>query len=130
VSGKKMSLADFKGKAVIVNLWATWCPPCVAELPSLDRLQGKMKDKGLVIIPISMDRGDSIAPVEKFLKKQGVMHLSLYWDKDHQIPEAWRYDGIPVSFLVAKDGHLVKKVEGNYVWDKGTMLKMAEDLSR
>ena len=121
--GKPATLADFKGQPLVVNLWATWCPPCVGELPSLDKLQAKMRAKGLKVIAISMDKGNGMETVTKFLHKQRIEHLTPYWDKDRQVMEAFNIEDLPVSYLVSRDGTIVKKYEGPYAWDKGETLK-------
>jgi thiol-disulfide isomerase/thioredoxin len=126
--GSKLSLADFKGRPVIVNLWATWCPPCIAELPSLDKLQAKMTGKGLAVVAIALDRGEDMTPVTDFLRKQRIEHLTPYWDKDRQVREAWNAENLPVSYLIDRNGVIVKKLEGTFVWDKGEMLKTVRKL--
>ena len=128
-AGKAATLADFKGQPLVVNLWATWCPPCVGELPSLDRLQAKMKGK-LKVVTISTDRGDDMSAVTKFLHKQRIEHLSPYWDKDRQAMEAFEADNLPVSFLVSRDGTIIKRLDGPAVWDKGDMLKDIQALAK
>ncbi len=125
-AGKAVTLADFKGHPVLVNLWATWCPPCVAELPSLDKLQAKLKNKGLIVVAISMDHGDDMTPIAKFLHKQRIEHLSPYWDKDRAVSEAWHAEDLPVSYFIGKDGKVVKKYEGTFTWDKGEMYRAVE----
>lgn len=126
--GAAATLADFKGQPMVINLWATWCPPCVGELPSLDRLQAKMKSKGLKVIAISMDKGDNMDAVTKFLQKRRIEHFAPYWDKDRQVMEAFEVENLPVSFLVSRDGKIVKRLEGPAVWDKGDALKSVQEL--
>lgn len=120
-AGQKMTLDAFKGKYVLINLWATWCPPCVVELPSLDNLQAKLKDKNFQVVAISMDRSD-MATIMSFLQKRGIERLQPYWDKERQISMQWKYDGLPVSFLVDPDGNVLKSYEGSSTWDKGPLL--------
>ena len=126
--GKVATLADFKGQPLIVNLWATWCPPCLGEMPSLDKLQAKMKKKDLKVVAISMDRGDTLAVVTKFLRKKRIEHLAPYWDKDRQVMEAWHVENLPVSYLISRDGKIIEKYEGPVVWDKGDVLKDVQRL--
>lgn len=118
---RETTLDDFKGQVVLVNLWATWCPPCVAELPSLDRLQGKLKDKNFRVVAISIETDRK--KVTKFLEAQGIENLAPYMDKEHDIQSKWTYSGIPTSFLLDKDGKLVKTYNGAYEWDKGDIFK-------
>lgn len=121
-SDKKVTLEDFKGKVVLVNLWATWCTPCVAELPSLDRLQKALPADKFVIVAISMDTS-SMKAVGDFLKKRGIKNLDVYWDKDRQLPLKWKYDGLPTSFLLDRDGNTIARYDGPYVWDQDPVLK-------
>jgi thiol-disulfide isomerase/thioredoxin len=129
-SGKKVTLADFSGRPVLVNLWATWCMPCVAELPALDRLQAKLRDTKLAVVIISMDRGENMNPVKEFLEKHRIEHLSPYWDKDREVMTQWTHAGLPVTFLIDREGRLAGKYEGPFEWDQGRMLKTVEDLAR
>jgi thiol-disulfide isomerase/thioredoxin len=115
-------LSDFRGSVLLVNLWATWCPPCVVELPSLDLLQAKLGDRNFRVITISMDRGDA-AKIPAFLKERGVERLPAYWDKDYDIPRKWTYGGLPASFLIGADGRLIEKFEGPRKWDSGEVFE-------
>lgn len=119
---QKTTLADFRGNVVLVNLWATWCTPCVAELPSLDKLQAKLDEKGLKIVAISMDRKGGMEEVKAFLAKHGADHLAPYLDKDRQILGNWKYEGIPVSFLIDAQGRLRETLAGPYEWDTPKMV--------
>lgn len=125
VGGRKFTLADFRGKVVLVNLWATWCPPCVAELPSLDRLQALLKDRNFAVVAISLDRGD-MKTVTDFLEKRGVEHLTAYWDRDRDVPLKWKYEGLPVSFLLDEKGAVIEKFDGPREWHEGDVFRQIE----
>lgn len=120
-SDAPVTLDQFKGKAVLVNLWATWCPPCVHELPALDRLQEKMGGK-LAVVALSVDTSSS-AELEAFLTAKGVKTLAVYSDRDKQVPLKWKYDGLPTSYLIDKNGNILRRYEGPYAWDQDEMLK-------
>ena len=122
IDGKDVDLSQFKGKVVLVNIWATWCPPCVAEMPMLDHLQKMMPFDKFTVVAISMDT-TSMKMVTDFLKKQHIQNLTPYWDKDRQIPLKWKYEGLPTSFLLDRNGNLIKQYDGPYEWDRGDMLK-------
>lgn len=122
---QKIELSAFKGKVVLVNLWATWCPPCVVELPALDNLQARLKDKDFKVVAIALDRS-SITTVESFLRGRDITHLTPYWDKERQVPMKWRYDGLPTSFLLDKEGNVVQRFDGPYTWDKGDIADKIE----
>lgn len=121
-AGEKTRLNDFRGQVLLVNLWATWCPPCVVELPALDTLQAKLKDKNFRVVAISLDR-TSATNVISFLKGRGIEQLNVYWDKDRQIPAKWQYSGIPTTFLVDAAGNVVETFDGPYEWDRGPVFE-------
>ncbi|HCS23200.1 MAG TPA: hypothetical protein DIW20_05545, partial [Rhodospirillaceae bacterium] len=105
--------------------WATWCPPCVAELPALDSLQAKLRDKGLHVVAVSLDR-KPLADVAAFLEERRVEQMKLYVDTDRQIPLKWQYAGVPASFLIGRDGVVIEQFDGPREWDKGEMLTKIE----
>jgi thiol-disulfide isomerase/thioredoxin len=118
--GVQKQLADFKGKLVLVNLWATWCAPCVEEMPSLDRLQAKLGDK-LTILAISEDRqGEKV--VSPFLAKIGIQHLAIFLDPKSAATNEFGAQGLPTSYLIARDGTIIGKEEGGATWDSGEMI--------
>jgi len=110
-------LPDFNGKVVLVNLWATWCTPCVGELPSLDRMQAKLGAKGLQVVAISIE--PDLPKVKDFLKSHGIEHIAAYVDKDREVPSKWTYAGVPTSYLLAANGKLLHTFNGPAEWDKG-----------
>ncbi|HEX3970340.1 MAG TPA: TlpA disulfide reductase family protein [Stellaceae bacterium] len=118
--GTQKQLADFKGKLVLVNLWATWCGPCVEEMPSLDRLQAKLGDK-LTVLAISEDRqGETV--VAPFLQKNAIQHLAIFLDPQSAATSALGAQGLPTSYLIARDGTIVGKEEGGATWDSSEMI--------
>ena len=118
--GATKQLADFKGKLVLVNLWATWCGPCVEEMPSLQRLQTQLGDK-LTILAISEDRQGETA-VAPFLAKNGIQHLAIFLDPKSAATNELGAQGLPSSYLIARDGTIVGKEEGGAAWDSAEML--------
>jgi len=118
--GVQKHLAEFKGKLVLVNLWATWCAPCVEEMPSLDRLQAKLGDK-LTILAISEDRqGEKV--VSPFLAKIGIQHLAIFLDPKSAASNGFGAQGLPSSYLIARDGTIVGKEEGGAQCDEPAMI--------
>jgi thiol-disulfide isomerase/thioredoxin len=118
--GAPKQLADFKGKLVLVNLWATWCGPCVEEMPSLDRLQAHLGDK-LMVLAISEDRqGETV--VAPFLAKNGIQHLAIFLDPQAAATSGFGAQGLPSSYLIARDGTIVGKEEGGATWDDPAIL--------
>lgn len=118
--GGKLTLADFRGRAVLLNLWATWCVPCRAEMPALDRLQAAKGDQSFEVVAVNVDT----ARLERraaFLDSVGVKALARYADPSGDAFETLRRDGkalgLPVTLIIDKDGCEVGAVEGGIKWD-------------
>lgn len=114
--GQAMTLADFKGRVVLLNLWATWCAPCVKEMPSLDRLQAAMGGKDFEVVALSLDRGGK-NQVQPFFEKTGVRHLAMYLDPKSTAMTAFKPRGLPITYLIGRDGTLLGRIEGGAEWD-------------
>jgi thiol-disulfide isomerase/thioredoxin len=108
-------LADFRGRIVLVNLWATWCEPCIREMPSLDRLRAALPGEDLAIVLVSQDRGGDkvVAP---FLDKLGLA-IKTYLDPKSTVGHAFEVRGLPTSILIDRDGRELGRVEGALEWD-------------
>lgn len=126
-SEHQVSLENFKGKAVLVNLWASWCVPCITELPALDRLQKKLPNDKFMVVAVSLDKL-SLQEVQAFLRGKGIKNLEVYLDKDRQVPLKWTYEGLPTSFLLDQTGAIVERYDGPYDWDRGPILKKIKAL--
>jgi len=114
LSGESVSLKDHKGKVVIVNFWATWCPPCRMEIPGMNELYGKLGEKGLIIIGISSD--PNIATIEKYLESQPINFIVLH-DPDNRVAEKdYKVYSLPTSYVIDRDGVLIRKIFGAYDW--------------
>ena len=114
--GRKTDLSDFAGRTVLLNLWATWCAPCVKEMPSLDRLQAALGGRDFQVVTLSVDRGGRDT-VEPFLKKLGVQNLGLYLDPPNASMSALGLRGLPTTLLVGPDGLEIGRIEGEVAWD-------------
>jgi thiol-disulfide isomerase/thioredoxin len=107
---KSVNLADFKGKVLIINFWATWCPPCRSEIPDFIKLQKEYGSKGLQIIGLAVDAGGAKV-VSDFGKEMGINYVSLL--ADAQTQQAYGgIRGIPATFIVDRKGQIVKKYLG------------------
>jgi thiol-disulfide isomerase/thioredoxin len=126
VDGKTASLADFKGKPVVVNLWATWCQPCLKEMPSLDRLQAALDDK-LAVAAISEDHGGA-ERVGPFVAAMGLRKLKIYLDPQSDVGHAFHVRGLPTSIVIDARGRVVGRVEGAAEWDSATMMAVLRPL--
>ena len=113
---KPMKLSDFKGKVVLLNFWATWCTPCVKEMPSLDRLQAEMPRDRFLVIPISLD-GPSRPKVAPFYKEQRLTSLRIYYDKGRKAMSTLGVTLLPTSILVDPEGRELGRREGDADWD-------------
>ena len=97
--GKTLSLEDFRGKVVLINFWATWCAPCIEEMPSLARLANALQGQDFVVLAISIDRGGA-AVTRPFLDKLGAGTLATYVDVSGRAPAAFKAPGLPTSILI------------------------------
>ena len=120
LAGNPASLSEFNGKVVLVNLWATWCGPCLREMPSLEQLQSRLGDK-IVVVAISEDRGGS-KTVEPFVGKLGLKSVKIYLDPKSAVERAFKVQGLPTSFLIDREGRVLGRVEGAAEWDKPKLL--------
>ena len=114
--GRKTDLSDFAGRTVLLNLWATWCGPCVKEMPSLDRLQATLGGRDFQVVALSVDRGGRDT-VEPFFKKLGIQNLEVYLDPPNASMSALGPRGLPTTLLVGPDGQEMGRVEGGVEWD-------------
>jgi len=113
---RKIRLADFRGKVILVNLWATWCTPCRKEMPALDRLEAKLGGPDFAVLAISIER-DGVAKVRAFYGETGVKALRVYIDAQGEASAAIRSPAIPTSVLVARDGREIGRLYGAAEWD-------------
>ena len=113
--GKRLRLADYRGKVVFLNFWATWCPPCREEMPAMERLYRRFRDRGLVVLAVSVD-AEGAAAVTPFVRER---KLSYPIGLDPAMALAGKYDvrALPSSFLVDRRGNLVAAALGPREWD-------------
>jgi thiol-disulfide isomerase/thioredoxin len=114
--GQPVTLESFHGKVVLLNIWATWCPPCVAEMPALDKLQADLGAEGLAVVAVSTDP-QGIKKSAPFFRRAGITHLDLYNDTRDALPQALKVIGLPISVLIDRDGHVVGRMDGPAQWD-------------
>ena len=123
--GNQLSLADFRGKVVILNLWATWCAPCRREMPSLDRLQAAHGDDGLQVLPLSLDRGE-IDKIEAFYEEVGLPNLGIYHDPKAAAGRAFGAYGLPTTIVIDREGREIGRLLGPAEWDSDEALALVQ----
>lgn len=121
--GQSISLADFHGKVVLLNVWATWCAPCRREMPTLDRLQARLGGPEFEVVALSIDRS-GLMVVEKFYEMVGVRNLRKYLDKNNNAMLRLFVTGIPTTLLIDKKGREVGRFVGPAEWDGPEIVKL------
>lgn len=124
LSGQAVNLADLRGEVVLLNIWATWCPPCVEEMPSMQRLYEVLEERGLRVVAVSIDASPGMkdltgrpgGDVGAFVRRMGLT-FDIWHDPAGDIQRIYRTTGIPESFLIDRNGTIIKKVIGATEWD-------------
>ncbi len=123
--GNERSLADFQGRVVVLNLWATWCAPCRKEMPSLDRLQASRGGEDLEVIALAVDRGD-LTKVLDFYEEIGIEHLAVYHDPSAKAGRTLRAPGLPTTLIIDRDGQEIGRVLGDAAWDAAEVIELLD----
>jgi thiol-disulfide isomerase/thioredoxin len=125
--GTARSLADYAGSGVVLNMWATWCAPCVAEMAALDELARKLSGSGVAVLALSSDRGG--APVvDRFYRERGIHTLAVLLDPRGEVPRAIGARGIPTTLLINRDGQERGRVEGAVDWSASASVETVRKL--
>ncbi|MGJ3232447.1 MAG: TlpA family protein disulfide reductase [Oceanicaulis sp.] len=112
--GREITLADKRGKVVLVNFWATWCAPCVVEMPYLDALQARYGSDAFEVVAISMDR--TIDDAREFYRRNDLNHLALYHDKSFSAAMSAGARGLPLTVLYDRNGAEIGRLDGDAQW--------------
>ena len=126
-TGRSLTLNRFRGTFILVNVWATWCPPCKEEMASLDHLALLSAGKDLKIIPISIDVSGATV-VRSFYKRLGLNNLPTYIDPSKRIMDALAITGIPTTLLIDRDGHEIGRMVGPAQWDAPESVKRISEI--
>jgi thiol-disulfide isomerase/thioredoxin len=126
-AGRPRTLADWRGRTVLLNLWATWCVPCRREMPALDKLQAALGGANFEVVAVNMDTRDPEKPLN-FLKEVGVTHLAYYSDESAQVFEdlkiAGKAFGMPTTLVVDRDGCEIGDMAGPAEWASDDGIKL------
>jgi len=127
IDGKRHRLSDYKGQVVIVNFWATWCPPCRKEMPSMQRAWEQLRDEGVVLLAV--DVGEDEDTIFAFTANYAV-DFPLLMDLESEAINHWPVLGLPSTFIVDKQGALVYRAVGGREWDDPELLKAIRALAQ
>ena len=125
-NGRSLSLHDFAGRPILLNLWATWCVPCRKEMPSLDRLQAKFDPSRFLVLTLSVDRG-GVPQVERFYQQLGLKSLGVYVDRPAQALQDLHAPGLPITLLVNERGQEIGRKIGPAEWDAPQMVSVLRE---
>lgn len=137
LSGRPVSLGELRGEVILLNIWATWCGPCREEMPSMQRLHDELADEGLRIVAVSIDaaRGEMDpggrpgGDVEGFVREMGLT-FDIWRDPSGRIQQTYRTMGVPESYVIDRDGVIMKKVIGATEWDSEANVQLIRRLLR
>ena len=115
-SGKAVDLKEWRGRVVLLNLWATWCAPCLREMPALDKLKTELADKDFDVVALNIDKGGTEKP-KKFLRDTGIKALALYHDREGKAFAGLKIIGMPTTLLIGRDGRELGRLIGPAEWD-------------
>ncbi|MFW6199370.1 MAG: peroxiredoxin family protein [Gemmatimonadota bacterium] len=124
LEGDTVALSDYRGQVVLLNIWATWCPPCVEEMPSMQRLSEIIEDPDFEVVAVSIDAGEGQrdasgnvgGDVEAFVEEYGLT-FDILLNPSGSIQRIYQTTGVPESFVIGKDGIIYQKVTGPSEWD-------------
>jgi len=128
LKNEPVKLSQLKGKVVLLNFWATWCPPCREEIPSMMKLNSAMAGKPFQMLAVSIDEG-GVPEIESFFKSSG-LSLPAYTDPAGAAAKTYGVTGVPESFIIDRNGILVKKVIGPLAWDSPDTIAFLEGLMK
>lgn len=111
LTGETIKLSDLRGQAVLINLWATWCPPCREEMPTLEKMYKEYKDQGLVILGVNMTYQDDSQAVLPFTQKYGLT-FPILLDESGEVGNAYQLKSLPSSYFIKRDGRINEVVIG------------------
>src|SRR5256884_9581091 len=127
LDGRTAAVADHRDKLVVLNFWATWCQPCTLEMPSLEALWNRYRDRGLVVVGVSVDRGAPKNLIEPYVRNLKLT-FPILLDPDSKTSDRWRVTAIPATFLVRPGGDVAGMATGAREWNSKEMRALVERL--
>jgi len=127
LDGGRASLTDHRDKLVVLNFWATWCQPCTVEMPSLEALWQRYRDRGLIVVGVSVDRGAPKALLEPYVRTLKLT-FPILLDPDAKTSDRWRVTALPATFLVRPGGEVAGMAMGAREWNSDEMRALVERL--
>ncbi len=124
--GAERRLSDWRGKVVLINLWATWCAPCKIEMPSLNRLQAELGGEDFTVLPVSLDFGGPDKP-RQFLESNDLGQLGLYLDGSSRLIQQFGAPGLPFTALIDREGREIARLAGPAEWDSDEALALIRE---
>lgn len=126
-TGRGLSLSDYKGHGLVVSIWATWCGPCVAELPSFAAIAPKLAESKILVLPISIDM-EGLKAVQPFYASHHITGLPILLDPNGEAPDILNAAGIPVTILITPAGQMVGRLDGGGNWDTPDTVRLVSRL--
>src|SRR6516225_11846009 len=120
--GRTRGLADFKGKVVVLNIWATWCVPCRREMPALDRLQAELGGPEFAVVPLSIDH-NGVDAINKFYSEIGIRNLPIYVDASGKAIRELGAVGLPTTVILDRSGQEIVRVVGPLDWEPSVVVE-------
>ena len=127
LEGGTVHLSDYRGKWVFLNIWATWCPPCVYEMPIMEKFYQKFKDKNLVMLAVSVDGENSKQAVIDFVK-DNKLTFEIFLDPESVVTKEFRTNSLPSTYIINPEGFIVSQAKGAREWMDPTVIKYFADL--
>lgn len=127
INGEPLSLSDFKGQVILLNFWASWCGPCISEMPSIETLYKETKDSDIKIIAVNI--GESVETAGNFIKDKGYTFETLF-DPDNKIATLYGVRSIPTTYIIDKNGNIVAGKLGAYEWDNDKLKNILQELTK
>jgi len=129
IENNQFFLEDFKGKVLLINLWATWCLPCKIEMPALDRLQASIGDDNFEVIAIAVEK-TNILKIQEFYQEIGLNNLKIYHDNSTKSGLYSKAKGLPLTFLLDHEGNEVGRRDGPWEWDDDEVIEIIKSYKK